>query len=286
MVARRRAATLDHMSEFQVASRMQRHDLHKLHGLGNDFLVWFQPAVPEGAAETAKRWCDRTAGIGADGLIIAIDDRVAPQFALFNADGGRAEVSGNGLRCFAHAVAGRRGVDELETIVATDAGDRSVSIRGALRDTAEASVGMGTPNPGPSLQDVDLDAHIDYHRADAVDLGNPHVVIEVSDLSAYDIEAIGPAIEAHFMPTGINVHLVTPTEAGVKMSIWERGAGATQACGSGACAAAAIAALSRPEQESFVIDMPGGSATVKVGDELTLVGPSSYVAAIEPMDWS
>ena len=274
------------MSEFQVASRMQRHDLHKLHGLGNDFLVWFQPSLPDGAAETAKRWCDRTTGIGADGLIIAIDDRVAPQFVLFNADGGRAEVSGNGLRCFAHAVAGRRGVDTLETIVATDAGDRALSITGALTETAEASVGMGTPDPGPSLQDIDLDAHVDYRRADTVDLGNPHLVIEVADPSAYDIAVVGPAIEAHFQPTGINVHLVAPTEAGVRMAIWERGAGATQACGSGACAAAAIAALSRPEQQSFVIDMPGGSATVKVGDELTLVGASTYVAAIEPMDWS
>lgn len=274
------------MSEFQVASRMQRHDLHKLHGLGNDFLVWFQPEVPEGAAETARRWCDRSTGIGADGLIIAIDNRTAPQFVLFNADGGRPEVSGNGLRCFAHAIAGRRGVDSLEAIVATDAGDRAVSITGALTETAQASVGMGTPNPGPSLQDVDLDAHIDYRRADAITLGNPHLVIEVADPTAHDIGVVGPAIEAHFLPTGMNVHLVAPTEAGVRMSIWERGAGVTQACGSGACAAAAIAALSRPDQESFLIEMPGGSATVKVGDELTLVGPSSYVAAVEPMDWS
>jgi len=274
------------MSEFHVASRMQRHDLHKLQGLGNDFLLWFQPAVPEGASELAQRWCNRKTGIGADGLIVAIDDRVAPQFVLFNADGGRAEVSGNGLRCFAHAIAGRRGVDELETLVATDAGDRAVRITDALSETASAFVGMGAPNPGPSLGGIDLAAHLEFLRADTVDLGNPHLVIEVLDEQAHDIGTVGPAIEKHFLPTGINVHLVTRTRSGVRMSIWERGAGATEACGSGACAAAAIAALSRPDQTDFVVQMPGGSATVHVGDELTLNGPSSYVAAIEPMRWA
>ena len=85
------------------------------------------------------------------------------------------------------------------------------------------------------------------------------------------------------MPVGINVHLVARTPSGIKMSIWERGAGVTDACGSGACAAAAIAALSEPNQTSFRVEMPGGSATVEVGDELTLVGPSTYIAAVEPM---
>lgn len=262
---------------------MQRHDLHKLHALGNDFLVWFRPDVPEQAAQLARRWCARTTGIGADGLIVAIDDRVAPQFVLFNADGGRAEVSGNGLRCFAHAIAGRRGIDSLETLVATDAGDRSVTITGALGDTAAASVGMGAPSPGPSLDGIDISAYIDYRRVDSVDLGNPHLVIEVDDIEAHDIAVVGPAVEAHFLPTGINVHLVEPTEGGLKMKVWERGAGVTAACGSGACAAAAIAALSRPDAASFVVEMPGGAATVAVGDELTLAGPSTYIAAIEPV---
>lgn len=274
------------MSEFQVASHMQRHDLHKLQGLGNDFLVWFRPDVPDAASDLAARWCNRSTGIGADGLIVAVDDRIAPQFVLFNADGGRAEVSGNGLRCFAHAVAARRGVDHLETIVSTDAGDRAISIRDALTISATASVGMGIPKPGPSLDGLDLEAIVDYRRADTIDVGNPHVVIEVDDHLKYDITQVGPAVEAHFMPTGINVHLVTPTANGVTMSIWERGVGRTEACGSGACAAAAIASLSRPDAAAFEMVMPGGVASVEVGDELTLIGPSDYVAAIEPPAWS
>lgn len=265
---------------------MQRHDLHKLHGLGNDFLLWFRPSVPDNAADLAKHLCQRTTGVGADGLIIAIDDRTAPQFVLFNADGSRAEISGNGLRCFAHAVAGRRGVDAMDTMVATDAGERAVTIVDALTDIATVSVGMGVPEPGPKLPDFDLAALVDYRRADTVDLGNPHLVIEVADHTAYDMAVVGPAIEAHFMPAGINVHLVTPNEQGLAMSIWERGVGVTEACGSGACAAAAIASLSRSEKSSFVVSMPGGEATVRVGDEITLMGPSTYVAAIEPMSWA
>jgi len=274
------------MSEFHVASRMQRHDLHKLHGLGNDFLLWFQPAVPSGASELATKWCNRSTGIGADGLIIAIDDRVAPQFVLFNADGSRAEVSGNGLRCFAHAIAARRGVDALETLVATDAGDRSVRVTGALLETSSVAVGMGAPNPGPSLEGIDLTAHLDFRQADTIDLGNPHVVIQVDDVRAHDMAVLGPTIEAHFLPTGINVHLVTPTDSGLRMAIWERGVGVTAACGSGACAAAAIASLARPDETEFVVEMPGGSATVLVSDELVLKGPSTSVAAVEPVSWS
>ena len=101
-------------------------------------------------------------------------------------------------------------------------------------------------------------------------------------LDGIDIASVGPDVERHFLPTGINVHVVVPTEAGIRMLIWERGAGVTAACGSGACAATAIAALRRPEQSSFRVEMPGGVVTVRVGDELTLVGPSTYVAAIEP----
>jgi diaminopimelate epimerase len=83
------------------------------------------------------------------------------------------------------------------------------------------------------------------------------------------------------MPTGINVHLVTPTADGIRMLIWERGAGVTEACGSGACAATAIASLSRADESRFRVEMPGGWAIVEVGAELTLHGPSTYVAALD-----
>lgn len=269
------------MSEYEVASRMQRHDLHKLHGLGNDFLVWFQPEVPDNAGELAQRWCNRSSGIGADGLIVAIDRRIEAQFVLFNSDGGRSEISGNGLRCFAHAVARRRGLDELQVDAVTDVGPRPVQVTSALSLVASASVAMGSVAAGPAPLPIDPALGVVSRSIETADIGNPHVVIEVDDAMAHDMAVVGPAIEADYMPTGINVHLVTPTETGIVMNIWERGAGVTQACGSGASAAAAVLARSRPEQTEFTVTMPGGAATVHVdADEIVLAGPSTYVAAI------
>ena len=276
------------MSEFEVASRLQRHDLHKLHGLGNDFLVWFRPSVPDNAAALAQAWCNRTAGIGADGLIVAIDDRTSSQFVLFNADGSQPEVSGNGLRCFGHAIAARRGLDAMTIEAATPAGSRTLSVTDALSTTATVAVGMGPANLGPSLDGVDLTTHLAHLSAATVDVGNPHVVITVDALDGLDIAAIGAGVEANFLPTGINVHVVEPTADGARMLIWERGVGVTEACGSGACATAAVMARAKPDQPQVVVHMPGGTATVEVGDQLTLHGPSTYIAAIasvtEPTD--
>lgn len=268
------------MSEFEVAAHMQRHDLHKLHGLGNDFLVWFRPSLPEDASERAVAWCNRSTGIGADGLVVAIDDRRNPQFILFNADGGRAEVSGNGLRCFVHAVARRRGIDELSVDVATDAGQKPARITNALSEAASASVSMGPVSPGPAFEHLHLDGLVIADRVDTVDIGNPHVVLQVEDPGAHDMAVVGPAIEANFLPTGINVHLASIDQTGATMAIWERGAGVTEACGSGACAVATVAKQMHPEQTSFEIQMPGGAAVVDITDDIVLTGPSTYVAAI------
>jgi len=272
------------MSEFFVATRMQRHDLHKLHGLGNDFLVWFRPALPDNAADLAVKWCDRRSGIGADGLIVAIDHKTSPVFHLFNSDGSVPEISGNGLRCMAHAVAARRGAEQAEFHIDTPAGVRVARVANGLDQQATVSVGMGAPSPGPSLTDLDLDSIVSYRKAQTIDMGNPHLVIEVDSLDGLDIATIGPAAEALFPETGMNVHLATISEGAIALAIWERGAGVTEACGSGACAAAAVAALEQPDIQSFVVDMPGGSAKVSVGDEIELHGPSVYIAAIAGLD--
>ncbi len=272
------------MSEFEVSTRMQRHDLHKFHGLGNDFLVWFRPSVPDDAASVAQRWCDRRTGIGADGLIIAMDSRATTQFVLFNADGSRAEVSGNGLRCFAHAIARHRGYDELALVVSTDAGDRAVAIIRALSEVASAEAVMGTAAPGPAIPDGVLPETMVAVSVETVDIGNPHIVVEVDDADAWDMAEVGPAIERHFMPTGINVHLMSRTHDGIRLNIWERGAGATEACGSGACAAAAIAARGTEGEVDVIVDMPGGRVIVTVGEQLRLRGPSAYIAAIAPLE--
>lgn len=268
------------MLEYEVGARLQRQDLHKLHGLENDFLIWFQPEVPKEAAQYARSWCHRRSGIGADGLIIAVDDRNKPSFTLFNADGSEAEVSGNGLRCFAHAIAARRGLDELELVIETPAGPRAARISGALKKDASATINMGTPAPGPEPTALDLASHMTFKSAATVSLGNPHIVISVEDIETIDVAKLGAAIEASFMPEGINVHFVQIDGGVIDLRVWERGAGVTKACGSGACAAAVVAHQQDRDQSSYSVKMPGGTVRVDIGASIYLTGPSSYIAAI------
>lgn len=262
----------------------------KHHGLGNDFLISLQPAVPAEAAALARALCARHTGIGADGLIFGVEDSSVDAnlgFVLFNADGSQAEVSGNGLRCFGQAVAMDRGVNELDITVGSAAGPKHIEVFGpteAGSTSAEwdVEVDMGAIVDGPSLADRSPSRHLAAKRSLSLDIGNPHVVIEVDDPIAFEMDEIGPAIEADFLPTGINVHLVRWDDEHVTMNIWERGAGVTQACGSGACAAATAAQRwGWFEGDQVTIEMPGGRAQVTVGQSLRLRGPSVFVGAIE-----
>lgn len=258
--------------------------LTKHHGLGNDFLVLFDPpAVDLGAL--AKRLCDRRLGLGADGLLVgtASAGRDA-RMVLYNADGSRAEMSGNGIRCFAQALARRTGSLAPQRI-ATDAGDRTVSLS-ATEDPqlVEVSVGMGAVRvvDEPAGWSV-LGAHPDRPVVH-VSLGNPHSVVGVDDVDEVDLAALGPQVPH------VNLEVVAPgpeTNA-VTMRVHERGAGITLACGTGACASAwaavrwGLVPASAPE---IIVHMAGGSAKVVLDHpgpgEVTLTGPAAFVADIE-----
>ncbi|MGI9603636.1 MAG: diaminopimelate epimerase [Acidimicrobiales bacterium] len=269
-------------------------ELTKHHGLGNDFLVAFADVVPDAAAATARRLCDRRTGVGADGLIWATSSPAADQigFTLFNSDGSPAEVSGNGLRCFGQAVARRRGADSLDVVAATAAGPRRVTIsEQAGAPTVQASVEMGAVSNGVEVAD-DLVARLadggevlsglgELRRWRGADVGNPHVVFDIAHLGAVEIARFGPAVEALLGP--INVEVVTVNDRNhLDMVVWERGAGATQACGTGACASAHVAHQWDLVDERVKVTMPGGAAVVDLdGDQATLTGPSTYVARIE-----
>jgi diaminopimelate epimerase len=122
---------------------------------------------------------------------------------------------------------------------------------------------------------------VDPRRTVTVDLGNPHVVVLVDDPDAVDVAVAGPLIEAAFAG-GINVHFVAPTDdGGLRLRVWERGAGITEACGSGATAAAFAAHEWGLVSDRVRVAMPGGDAEVLIGDELTLIGPSEFIADIE-----
>jgi diaminopimelate epimerase len=267
--------------------------LAKLHGLGNDFLVLvdLDDTTPIDAG-LAIALCDRHRGLGADGLI-----RVSPgtdgadvTMTLRNADGSLAEMSGNGIRCLALAVARSRGVGELDLRVATAGGVRAVSLRAGRAGSAEVDVDMGKARPGPEPDTGWLSLTVDavllrgpdgeYPGLLTLDLGNPHLVVLVADPHAVDLAEAGPVAERQFA-AGINVGFVAPTAGeldAVDLRVWERGAGITEACGTGATAAAHAAHEWGLVGERVTVHLPGGDVQVGIGDTLRLSGPAVHVA--------
>lgn len=256
----------------------------KHHGLGNDFLVAFHPGV-EDLPALARRLCDRRRGIGADGLLIAeSEEGYTARMVLYNADGSRAEMSGNGIRCFAQALAARRGDLDPQRII-TDAGERVVTVEATDDDlTVVASVDMGTVEtlPEPTGWEA-LGCHPDRPVVH-LSLGNPHSVVGVDDVDVVDLVELGAKVPH------VNLEIVEPGERQneVRMRVHERGAGITEACGTGACAVAHAAAawgLATPEHGKLVVHMDGGSATVELDapgpGRVTLTGPATFVATIE-----
>ena len=257
--------------------------LTKHHGLGNDFLVVFHPGVTD-LPELARRLCDRRRGIGADGLLVAeSEDGYAARMVLYNADGSRAEMSGNGIRCFAQALAARRG-DLAPQRILTDAGDRVVRLWATDReDTIEASVEMGeVERLGVPDGWESLGCHPDRPVLH-LGLGNPHSVVGVDDVTVVDLQALGSKVPQ------VNLEIVEPGPEpnAITMRVHERGAGITEACGTGACASAFAAVswglvpASAPE---IVVHMDGGSARVALDTpgpgHVTLTGPATHVATI------
>ncbi len=266
--------------------------LTKHHGLGNDFLIAVDPARPLGADE-AVLWCDRRLGIGADGLIVATpepsDGRSRWRMVLWNADGGRAEISGNGIRCLGQAIAEHLDLDatvEQRLDIETDAGTRALTIRPRSTEQVQSGlsmvrVGMGKAVPGPDLSDRWSEVGLAIRSQQGVDIGNPHLVAFVDSMDDPDMAVIGPVIEADY-PSGLNVHVVEVTgRNSLNLRVWERGAGVTQACGSGACAAAWAANVSGLVDAEVSVTMPGGAADVELtDDEVFLIGPAVRVGEV------
>lgn len=259
--------------------------LSKLHGLGNDFLVALDPpsTLEERGADLARSWCDRHRGIGADGLIFGRSLAAARAgaaslgFTLFNADGSEAEMSGNGIRCLAHAALDAGVVPEdSEFGVATPAGVRQVTITRKSPSAAWASVDMGIVKVGGEADRCNVG-----HGQMLVDVGNPHLVVMGPDPSAIDVKTLGPLLEATD-PVGLNVEFVTlgPGPDEITMRVWERGVGETEACGTGSCAAAAALHHWGRTGTAVTIHQPGGSVAVELRPDGTAIlsGPSEHIA--------
>jgi diaminopimelate epimerase len=258
--------------------------LSKLHATGNDFLVRVADDPDDHLDRlTVAALCDRHRGVGADGLITIGSGGPDHDCSMLlqNADGGVAEMSGNGIRCLAYVAArdGRSRGDVLR--VATGAGRRDVFLeRDDTATIVAAEVDMGAARFGEPLT-LDLDG--ERHVADVVDMGNPHLVFVVPDPEAIDVARHGPHFE----------HLATFTqrtnvEFGVArdrttaaMRVWERGVGETMSCGTGVCATAAVLHRRGFVDADLSMHVRGGVLRVHIGDTIRLAGPVVHVFDVD-----
>ncbi len=289
--------------------------LTKHHVFGNDFLVRLEPDDGPCPAGWVRGICDRTGGIGADGIMWARvtgrsgeaaslgpgprHEPLHAEMRLYNADGSEAEVSGNGLACLAQAMTLRAGRDEAEAIIATAAGARTVAIgntRFADADDAGGGFGRIRSRAGIDLGQANEDAQQtrrakaalaelapEYGRAGWVSVGNPHVVALLEDAAALDalpLEATGAALQDRFEPVNFEAVAVADSSH-VLMRVFERGVGITSACGSGAAAVAWQLHRWGLVEQTVQVEMPGGAAEVSVGSGVELRVPVIYVADVE-----
>jgi diaminopimelate epimerase len=265
----------------------------KYEALGNDFLVFLDPSELPGTDEVDAAFvvavCDRHRGIGADGVLVArpatpdaggnvaggdvagadvaggrlVDVRVADvRLELRNADGGRAETSGNGIRCLALALVDSGVVPGPDVLVSTDAGARLVSV---LERTgcgaAVVRTEMGTLEVGEAGRAPLLGAGFEARH---VNVGNPHLVLIGASLEGVDIAGVGRSLEGA-RPGGQNVEVVAPDgNGGLDLLVWERGSGLTEACGTGSCAAAAAGRAAGLVGDRVEVHNPGGTLVVEL----------------------
>jgi diaminopimelate epimerase len=259
----------------------------KMHGLGNDYVYvnCFEQTVKD-PLSLAKKISDRHSGVGADGLILICPSTVADvKMRIFNADGSEAQMCGNGIRCVAkyayeHSLGGSRrrfsipkgGSFPVSLRIETG---RGVLTLGLLVDkqnkVQKVCVNMGQPILTPAQIPVALqgesiiEAAIDVQNQrllmTCVSMGNPHAVFFTDDLSAIELEKIGPVIEHHeLFPQRVNAHFVkVDSPQAFTMITWERGSGATLACGTGACACCVAAVLTNRCSRIVTANLPGGT---------------------------
>ncbi len=257
---------------------MSRTPFVKLHGNANDFLLFDTlrlGAVSHNWRALAPSLCARRTGVGADGLLILEPSSVADyRMRIINADGSRAEMCGNGIRCFAHYLFTDYCPDREELRIETDAGIKTV-----WRREWGYTVQMGVPHAEPELETLIITGQSLTVRA--VNTGTPHAVLFTDRLDKFPLETLGPAIERHpRFPEGTNVQVaqvVSPSEADARS--WERGVGLTQACGTGACAVLVAGHLAGLLERRATIRMPGGPLLIEwhTNGELLMTGPAVEV---------
>lgn len=259
----------------------------KMHGLGNDFVVIDARAVPvDITALRARAIADRHTGIGCDQLIVVGgSDKADVSMRIFNADGSEVEACGNATRCIPLFI-GRDVTIETKAglLDARLAGDGASVDMGAPRfewDAIPLGYAMDTLSLPVSWEDLPSPA--------AVNVGNPHVIFFVDDLAAVETERLGPLIEHDpLFPARVNVNFAQLlSDRHIRLIVWERGAGLTQACGTGACATAVAAIRRGLARGPVTVSLPGGDLEIdwQPGGHIQMTGPATFVFSGEA-DWS
>ena len=249
-----------------------------MHGCGNDYIyVNGFEEKPDDRAGLAVRLSDRHFGIGSDGLIFINPSSNADfEMEMYNADGSRAEMCGNGIRCVGKYVYDHHMTDRKTVTVDTLAGVKTLELFTDERDLVESVlVDMGKPileaplipvisEHSPAVN-VPVSAGGTDYRMTAVSMGNPHCVVFVDDVFSFDLEHIGPQFEKHpAFPKRVNTEFVHVNDRKhVDMRVWERGSGETMACGTGACATAVACVLNGLTDRAITVKLLGGNLDVE-----------------------
>jgi len=270
----------------------------KYHGLGNDFILidnrhQDQPCLDP---KEVQSWCDRHFGIGADGVIFALPGQGGTDYTMriFNADGSEPEMCGNGIRCLARFLADLEGVTEKTYRIHTLAG----VITPQLLADGQVRVDMGEPQllaktipttlatPDEKVVNQPLQVGDRTWSVTCVSMGNPHCLTFVDDVDGIPLTEIGPQFEHHpHFPQRTNtefIQVMAPDR--LKMRVWERGAGITLACGTGACATVVAAVLTGNGDRYCTVELPGGNLQIEWSAEdnrLYMTGPAQFVFAGE-----
>lgn len=264
----------------------------KMQGIGNDYIYFncFEEAI-ENPAELSRRLSDRRFGIGGDGIcLIKPSDRADAFMDLYNADGSRAMMCGNGIRCVGKYVY-ERGICRRDVLkIDTLSGVKTLYLTVENGIVTAVKVNMGEPilEPAkipttlPSNLKQKIQANNTEYEVTAVSMGNPHSVIFTDEVDSLDLEKIGPALENHpVFPERVNtefVQVLGPHE--VRMRVWERGSGETWACGTGACATVVACVLNGKTERDVTVHLRGGDLTIfwneKTG-EVEMTGPAQFV---------
>ncbi|MGG3453543.1 diaminopimelate epimerase [Paenibacillus rhizolycopersici] len=267
----------------------------KMHGLGNDFLVFYgEQQLPDNVSELAIQWCDRYFGVGGDGLVFILPSEKADfRMRIINSDGTEAEQCGNAIRCVSKYLYDHRLVDKTDVTIETlGAGVQQVTLQVEDGAVKTVRVDMGQPIldglavPTTLNQQPVLSQPIETSGREftftAVSMGNPHCVIYVDDAPNFDLATWGPKLEVHpFFPRKINVEFATVTNRQrVEMRVWERGAGPTLACGTGACATLVSSVLNGLTDRAAWIGLKGGDLFIEWDERdnhVYMTGPAEEV---------